>query len=70
MRDMGPPTELLGVVADLDHAHEVAVLLAEYRHCTDGARELEARLESADPIVGENALAELRRHVGDLRAAK
>ena len=53
-RDVRASAQLLAEVADLEHAHEVAVLLAEQRRHARFARRRERRLVRAHGVVLED----------------
>src|SRR5439155_696032 len=57
--------ELLGVVPHLDHAHVVAVLLAEQRHRPEGGRLVVGRFEGVDGVVGEHSPVDLLLDAGE-----
>ena len=55
-------------VADLDHAHDVAVLLAEQRHRAEPLGLLERRRDRAHRVVGEDPGVDLVLDVAQLLA--
>ena len=57
--------ELLGVVPHLDHAHVVAVLLAEEGHRPEGGRLVVGGLEGVDGVVGEHPPVDLLLDAGE-----
>ena len=65
---MGPAAQLArpGAVADLDHAHDVAVLLAEQRHRAERLGLVERRRQRAHGMVGEDPLVDLLLDVAQL----
>ena len=64
---VGAAAQLAGVVADLDHAHRVAVLLAEQRHRADPAGLLLRGDERAHLVVVEQHGVDLVLDVGQHR---
>ena len=55
---VGPATELAGEAVDLDHAHDVAVLLAEQHLGTELPRLVNRRLEDPHRMVREHLLVD------------
>ena len=53
---VGAAAQLARVVADLDDAHEVAVLLAEQRHRAERLRLVDRRLEDLHGVVGRQVV--------------
>ena len=59
-----------GAVADLDHAHDVAVLLAEQRGRAERLRLVERRRDRAHRVVGEDPVVDLVLDVAQLVRAR